>query len=80
MDKKTNNVNMPIVGMLILGILGAVIVSASCAVISHWPLPVSVVPYFGGAQGFWWGAVVGAITGLIIGYLVDEKHFTDTTY
>jgi len=70
-----NGLSMPLTGMLLMGVTSAVVVSACFIVVRHWPLPVSVAPYFGGRIGLVWGLVAGAIIGLIIGYLVDEKHF-----
>ncbi len=57
-----------------MGICGAIIVSACFVVIRYWPVPVSVAPYFGGRMGLVWGAVVGSLVGLCIGYLVDDKN------
>ncbi|HEY9871183.1 MAG TPA: hypothetical protein V6D08_18610 [Candidatus Obscuribacterales bacterium] len=79
-EKKSNGLSMPLVGMLILGGLGAIVSAASFEVIKHYPEPVSVVPYFGPDIGFIWGAVVGVIVGGIIGYLVDDNHFEETKY
>jgi hypothetical protein len=76
-EQKTEGLSLPIVGMLILGILGAITVAACFVVIRSWPLPESVAPYFGGRIGFVWGGIVGAVTGLIIGYLVDDQHFQE---
>jgi len=69
---------LPIATMLMFAILGALVVGASFAVIRHWPLPVSVTPYMGFSGGFWWGLIVGAISGLVLGFLADENHFADT--
>jgi hypothetical protein len=46
-------------------------------VIRVWPQPASVAPYFGGRIGLIWGLVVGALFGLILGYLVDDAHFAE---
>ena len=80
-EKKSNSkLSMPIIGMLIMGIFGAIVVAASFKIVYYWPLPVGTAPYFGAKVGFIWGLVVGAISGLAIGYLVDDSHFSDTTY
>jgi len=67
-------------GMIFLGLLGGVLSSLSFIVISHWPLPVSVAPYFGGRIGLLWGVIVGAIAGWILGYVTDDKHFEESGY
>ncbi len=61
--------------MLLMGILGAVIVGLQVEVITHWPLPVSIAPYFGPRTGAVWGGVVGVLVGLVIAYLTDDSHF-----
>ncbi|MBX9724158.1 MAG: hypothetical protein K2X81_22310 [Candidatus Obscuribacterales bacterium] len=74
-ESKPEGMSLPIIGMLLLGVLGAVITAAQCEVIKYWPLPVSIAPYFGGEVGFWWGLVVGAVVGLFVGFISDEKHY-----
>ncbi len=74
--QEKNNFNVPIMAMIMLSMVSGVIVAGSFIMIRHWPLPISVDPYFGGRIGLIWGLVVGAVVGLIIGYLVDEKHFS----
>jgi len=66
---------LAIASMNLMGLLSAVIVGLSFYVIHSWPLPASVAPYMGFSGGFWWGLIVGGIAGLVIGFLVDEKHF-----
>jgi hypothetical protein len=73
--KACSAVSMPIQGMLLVGSLGGLVTAAGLEVVKYWPLPVSVDPYFGPGTGFVWGVVVGGITGLVIGYLTDERHF-----
>lgn len=68
--------SLPLAGMLIMGILGAVVVGASFDVIKFWPQPQSVEPYFGFGTGAWWGLIVGAVAGLVIGWLTDDNHFS----
>lgn len=77
MAKKTNDTSpsLPIAGMVIMGILSAVVIGASFDVIRVWPQPQSVEPYFGFEVGAWWGLIVGAVVGLVIGFLTDDKHF-----
>ncbi|MBX9687999.1 MAG: hypothetical protein K2X27_14935 [Candidatus Obscuribacterales bacterium] len=80
MAKKESNpegMSLPMIGMLLMGGLGAVVVAAQCEVIKVWPLPVSVAPYFGGEVGFWWGLVVGAGVGALVGFIADEKHYNN---
>jgi len=79
-DSKSNGLSMPIAGMVILGGLGALVSGASFEVIKYYPTPVAVAPYFGFDVGAVWGLIVGVIAGGILGYLVDDKNFTDSTY
>ncbi len=72
--------SMPAIGMLTLGTVGALVTAFSFKVMEYWPLPVSVSPYFGMKTGLVWGLVVGAISGLAIGFLVDERYFSDSEY
>lgn len=75
--KNEGGLSMPLIGMLFVGITSAVVVALCFMVIRHWPLPLSVDPYFGGRIGLVWGLVAGSVIGAIIGYLVDENHFTE---
>lgn len=68
---------LPLEAMILMSLLSAVIVGFSFVVIKYWPLPASVSPYMGFNGGFCWGLVVGAISGFVLGYLVDETHFAD---
>ena len=80
MAKKESNpegMSLPIIGMLLISVLAAVVVAAQCEVIKYWPLPVSIAPYFGGDVGFWWGLIVGAPVGLLIGFIADENNYPD---
>ncbi len=76
-DSKSEGLSLPIIGMLLFSVLGAVLVAAQVEVIKVWPLPVSVAPYFGGDVGFWWGLIAGAPVGLFVGFIADEKHYED---
>jgi membrane associated rhomboid family serine protease len=76
-ESNPSGLSMPILGMIVVGIAGALIVSCSFVIIQYWPLPASVAPALDFGQGLAWGAVVGAISGFVLGFLVDEKHFTE---
>ncbi len=52
---------------------------SSFEVIKHWPLPVSVAPYFGWKMGALWGLVVGAVSGLVLGFCTDDSHFDEVS-
>lgn len=79
-ESTPEGMSLPVIGMLLLGSLGAVVVSAQCEVIKVWPLPVSIAPYFGGEVGVWWGLIIGAGVGLYVGFISDESHYDDTVY
>ena len=76
-EKNPEGMSLPIIGMLLIGVLAAVVTAAQCEVIKYWPLPISVAPYFGGDVGFWWGLIAGAGVGLFVGFIADEKHYDD---
>ncbi len=78
--QENTGMGLPTAAMLLLGILGAVLSGASFEVIKYWPLPTSVTPYFGFWDGFAWGGVVGGVSGLVIGFLTDDSHFSDSKY
>jgi hypothetical protein len=67
--------SFPLQAAFYMAILGAVVVGFSFEVIKYYPLPASVDPYFDGWTGSIWGAIVGAISGLVLGYLTDDNHF-----
>lgn len=75
--KKATSSSLPIAAMFIISIISALVVAGSFEVIKVWPLPVSVVPMFGWKGGFAWGLVVGAVSGLVIGFLTDDTNFDD---
>jgi hypothetical protein len=75
--KDNNQMSLPLCGMYTLGVSGAVVVAASFAIINHWPLPVAIAPYYGFDAGAAWGFVVGGLAGLCVGYIADEKHFSN---
>jgi len=70
--------SLPVAAMMIIGILSALIVGACFYVIRYWPQPISVAPYFGFSGGAAWGLIVGAVSGFVLGFLTDDKHFTDS--
>ena len=74
---ESKETSLPIAGMLLLSITGAIVVAISFAVVPYWPLPQGNEPYFGWETGAVWGAVVGAGMGLVLGFLTDDKHFED---
>ena len=74
---KATGLPMPMAGALLVGIAGALVTGTSFWFITIWPLPVSVEPMMDFQGGCVWGGVIGAIAGLVIGFLVDEKHFED---
>ena len=58
--------------MVVIALIAAVVSGASFEVIKHWPLPVSVAPVFGFKMGGLWGLVVGAVSGLVLGFCTDD--------
>ena len=74
---KATGLPMPLAGALLVGIAGALITATSFWFITIWPLPVSVEPMQDFNGGLVWGGVIGAIAGLVLGFLVDEKHFEE---
>ncbi len=75
--KKATSSSLPIAAMFVISIISAFVVAGSFEVIKVWPLPVSVVPMFGWKGGLAWGLVVGAVSGLVIGFLTDDTHYDD---
>ncbi len=82
MDKKQTKegevLSLPVLGTVIIGTITGLVSGASFTIIKHWPLPASVAPVFGFEGGFVWGAVIGGVSGLILGFLTDDQHFTDS--
>lgn len=72
---KHNKLPLPLLAAIVVGFTSALVVAFSFEVIKYWPLPASVAPALGFNQGLWWGAIVGAISGLALGFLTDDKHF-----
>lgn len=77
MASKNNGTSLPIAAMFVIGIISALVVAGSFEVIKVWPLPASIAPVFGWKGGLAWGLIVGAVSGLVIGFITDEKHFDD---
>ncbi|MEZ4537903.1 MAG: hypothetical protein R3D26_23340 [Cyanobacteriota/Melainabacteria group bacterium] len=77
-NKEKKAISMfPTQTMMVMAVLGAILTGASFEIINVWPKPISVVPYYDFWGGAMWGLCVGAITGLVLGYLTDETHFED---
>ncbi len=74
---KSVEMGLPSAAMVVIGLASALVSGFSFFIIRYWPLPVSVAPYFGFRQGALWGLVVGAVCGLVLGYLTDDSHFAD---
>ncbi len=72
----TDSLPMPLVGAIVMAAISALVVGFSFVVIKFWPQPASVAPAFGFVGGAWWGIVVGGISGFILGFLTDDKHFS----
>ncbi len=70
-----NSMPTPILVALVMSISSALVVGYSFVVIKYWPQPASVVPALSFGEGVLWGAVVGALCGLVLGFLTDDKHF-----
>lgn len=67
--------SLPMIGMIVMGLGGAVSVGLSVEVIKVWPQPPSIAPYFGWNVGMWWGLIVGSLVGLYVGFIADESHY-----
>jgi hypothetical protein len=81
--QQTEGMSVPILGMLVMAIAGGLLVGSSFVAITAWPQPISVAPFFEDnlfGTGFAWGFIVGAFFGWLIGFLTDEKHFSDVSY
>lgn len=76
--KNTNDgISLPIVGAILMAVVSALVVGYSFIVIKYWPQPASVAPGLSFVEGAWWGAIAGGITGFILGFLTDDKHFSE---
>jgi ABC-type xylose transport system permease subunit len=74
-NKESTEMSSPVMGMCVMGLTGAVVVALQVAVVPYWPQPASVEPVFGWETGLWWGLIAGALVGLYIGFIIDEKHY-----
>ncbi len=72
---KKSGSTFPLAAAFCIAIMGAIVSGLSFYVIKHWPLPISVAPYFGFKIGALWGLVVGAVSGLVLGFCTDDTHF-----
>ena len=68
---------LPFTGAILMALISAIVVGFSFVVIKHWPQPASVAPSLDLLSGAWWGIIVGGITGFILGFLTDDKHFSE---
>lgn len=76
-DKKKAGSSLAISAVFYMAVLSALIVAGSFEIIKVWPLPASVVPMYTWKGGLVWGAIVGAICGLVLGFCTDDKHFVE---
>jgi hypothetical protein len=76
-SESKSGIGLPSAAMVFVALISALVSGASFEIINYWPLPVSVVPYFGFREGALWGLVVGAVSGLILGFCTDDSHFAD---
>ncbi len=68
--------SLPVAACVFIGILTGLVSGGSFEVIKYWPLPASVAPALDFYQGFLWGAVIGGVSGLVIGFVTDDRHFS----
>jgi hypothetical protein len=76
--RSDEGMGLPSAAMVAIALISALVTGGSFEVIKYWPLPVSVVPYFGFQGGVLWGLVVGAVSGLVLGFCTDDSHFADS--
>ena len=75
-SQKSGGPNLPIAACIVMALATGLVSGASFEVIKVWPLPVSVVPALDFSQGFMWGLVVGGVSGLVLGFITDESHYS----
>jgi hypothetical protein len=79
-SKDTKSVStFPLAATIVIALIAAVVSASSFEVIKYWPLPASVAPYFGWKMGALWGLVVGAVSGLVLGFCTDDSHFDEAS-
>ncbi len=77
--QQEHGLSFPTTAMIVISIVSALIVGLSFEVIKVWPQPQSVEPYFGFFDGGWmWGACIGGVSGFVLGFLTDDRHFMDS--
>jgi hypothetical protein len=74
-NSQSGGLGLPLAAMVIIGLITGLVAGASFEIIKVWPLPVSVVPALNFGQGFAFGAVIGAVSGLVLGFCTDDRHF-----
>jgi len=67
--------SFPLAAMIVIALVSALVAGGSFWIIKYWPLPASVAPYFGFKTGALWGLVVGAVSGLVLGFCTDDTNF-----
>ena len=74
-NSQSGGLGFPVAAMIVMGLVTGLVSAGSFWVIQYWPLPVSVVPALTPEQGFVFGAVIGAGSGLVLGFCTDDSHF-----
>jgi len=67
--------SFPVAAMIVIALVAALVSGTSFWIIKYWPLPASVAPYFGFKMGALWGLIVGAVSGLVLGFCTDDSNF-----
>ena len=71
--------SFPVAAMIWIALISALVCGASFWIIKYWPLPASVAPYFGFKMGALWGLIVGAVSGLVLGFCTDDSNFDNAS-